>query len=147
MATREEIYAVLVPVHGDTLLLPNATVAEVLSADGLDAIGSGPRVGTRDWNGKRLRVVSFEILNGGAAPPDSNRARIVVLHPLAGAPTDSACGILAQGYPHLFTLNRAALVKTPLRDSDISNIVFSRVRIANTEALIPNLEAIQEAAA
>ncbi len=146
MATREEIYAVLIPIQGDTLLLPNTTVAEVLSADGLEAIGSGSRVPTRDWNGKRLRVVSFEILNGGAAPTDSSRARIVVLHPLAGVPTDTACGILTQGYPHLLTLNRTALVKAPLRDTDTREIVLSRVKIANTEALIPNLQAIQEAA-
>jgi len=146
MATREELYAVLIPVHGDTLLLPNATVAEVLSADGLEPVGRGSRVGVRDWNGKRLRVVSFEILNGGEGPADSGRARIVVLHPLAGAPTDSACGILTQGYPHLLTLNRVALVKAPLRDSDAPGVVLARVRIANTEALIPNLEAIQQAA-
>lgn len=146
MAVREELYAVLIAIHGDTLLLPNATVAEVLSADGLEPLGSGPRVGVRDWNGRRLRVVSFEILNGGRAPPEYSRARIIVLHPLDGVPSDNACGILAQGYPHLLTLNRTALVKAPLRGSDAAGIVLSRVKIANTEALIPNLEAIQAAA-
>ncbi len=146
MATREEIYAVLIAIHGDTLLLPNTSVAEVVSADGLQALGGGPCVGTRDWNGKRLNVVSFEILNGAAPPPETSRTRIVVLQPLDGKPSDNACGVLAQGYPHLLTLNRTALVKAPLRDSDSIGIVLSRVKIANTEALIPNLDAIQEAA-
>jgi len=51
--------------------------------------------------------------------------------------------VLSQGYPHLVTLNRAALESVPLLESDREDLVLSRVRIASQQALIPDLDTIE----
>ena len=55
----DELYAVLMSVHDDTLLLPNAAVAEVLARDALQASDGGPEwlAGHCDWNSRRVPVV------------------------------------------------------------------------------------------
>lgn len=139
MSVRDEIYAVLIAIEGDTLLLPNAAVNEVLPVATLEGVADGAWLGRRTWNNRVLQVLSFEALNNGRVPVGNRRARNVVLHS-AGA---ASYALLAQGYPHLVTLNRSALIPIPLRGTDRPQAVLSRVRIANTEALIPNLEALE----
>lgn len=145
MTTREQIYAVLMTIHEDTLLLPNATVAEVLARDALQADAAGPEwlLGYCDWNNRRVPVVRFEQLNRGSAPTDPRRERLVVLNSLGRHLPSGHLAILTQGYPHLVTLNRAAVRTMQLRDTDRDDLVLSRVRIANQEALIPDLEQIE----
>lgn len=139
MSVRDEIYAVLIALDGDTLLLPNAVVSEVLPAATLDGAADGAGLGRRTWNNRVLQVLSFEALNNRTAPSESRRARSVVFHSTGTV----SYALLAQGYPHLVTLNRSALTPMPLRDTDRPEAVLARVRIANTEALIPNLETLE----
>jgi chemosensory pili system protein ChpC len=147
MAGREEIYAVLVALTSDTLLVPNAAVAEVVSAETLEppAAGLPPWfAGHLNYNNRRLAVVRFEVLNGAPAGEDARRTRLAVLHPVTTALRTGQYAIVCQGYPHLVTLNRAALRKEELVSSDNAEVVFTRVSIANTNALIPNLEKVEQ---
>ncbi len=141
----DELYAVLMSVHDDTVLLPNAAVAEVLARDALQAATDGPAwlAGYCDWNGRRVPVVRFEVLNGGARGADPRRERIVVLRSLGLHVPGGHIALVALGYPHLVTLNRAAMRPTPLDSADLDELVLSRVRIASQVALIPDLEAIE----
>lgn len=143
---REQIYAVLMALDGDTLLLPNAAVAEVVSRDTLQAPEANSPAwlaGYCDWNNRRVPVVSFEGLNGATPTGDSRRARIVVLNSFGTFLPSGLLAVLTQGYPHLVTLNRAAVKGLPLRSTDRSDLVLSRVRIASQEAAIPDLAAIE----
>jgi chemosensory pili system protein ChpC len=147
MAVREELYAVLVSLASDTLLLPNAAVAEVVSPESMD----GPPGGAPAWfagrvtyNNRQLAVVRFEVLNGGGPGEDSRRTRLAVLQPVTGALRSGQYAIVCQGYPHLVTLNRTALRKEDLQSTDSEDFVLTRVSIANTNALIPNLEKIEQ---
>jgi chemosensory pili system protein ChpC len=147
MAGRDEVYAVLVSLVADTLLLPNASVAEVVSADGLEDPPDGAPAwlaGRVTYNNRRLLVARFELLNGGSGGEDSRRTRIAVLQPVTTALRTGQYGIVCQGYPHLVTLNRAAMRKESLQPTDKDELVFTRVSIANTNALIPNLERIEQ---
>src|SRR5688572_30238940 len=111
---REELYAVLVSLASDTLLLPNAAVAEVISADRIDPApaGSPPWLaGRATYNNRQLSVVRFELLNGATPAEDTKRTRLAVIQPLTGALRTGQYAIVCQGYPHLVTLNRTALRK------------------------------------
>jgi chemosensory pili system protein ChpC len=146
-AGREELYAVLVSLSSDTLLLPNAAVAEVVSPDGMDEPPAGAPAwfaGHVTYNNRRLAVVRFEVLNGGGSGEDSRRTRLAVLQPVTSALRSGQYAIVCQGYPHLVTLNRTALRKEDLQSTDSEDYVFTRVSIANTNALIPNLEKIEQ---
>lgn len=146
MAGREELYAVLVSLAGDTLLLPNAAVIEVVAADRLAPAGAGAPpwlVGHVAYNNRPMAVVQFETLNGAVRPERTRRTRLAVLHAITEQVRGGQYAIVCQGYPHLVTLNRTALRREPLVSTDQEELVLSRVAIANTSALIPNLEAIE----
>ena len=142
----EQLYCVLLSLRDDTLVLPNALIAEALAQDALRPVEEGSRwlAGHLSWANQRLPVVNFEVLNGGLAAPLSRRSRLVVLHALGERPEDRPFALLCQGYPHLVTLSRVALAPLPLRESDRPEYVLARVRIGNSEALIPDLDRIAE---
>jgi chemosensory pili system protein ChpC len=144
---REDLYAVLVSLAADTLLLPNAAVAEVISAERLDPPppGSPPWLAGRvTYNNRPLAVVRFEVMNGSGTIGDSRRTRLAVMQPITGALRTGQYAVVCQGYPHLVTLNRTALRKEALVSTDNDELVLTRVSIANTSALIPNLEKIEQ---
>ena len=144
---REELYAVLISLVADTLLLPNAAVAEVVSADRIDPPPPGAPpwlAGSVSYNNRHLPVLRFEVLNGSGATGDSRRTRLAILHPVSDALRTGHYAIVCQGYPHLVTLNRTALRKEALVSTDDEGLVLTRVSIANTSALIPNLEKLEQ---
>jgi chemosensory pili system protein ChpC len=141
----DELYAVLMAVHDDTLLLPNSAVAEVLARDALRPAGGGPDwlAGFCDWNSRRVPAIRFEMLNGGARGGDPRRERIVVLHSLGRAIPGGCIALVALGYPHLVTLNRAAMHPMALDATDREALVLARARIASQVVLIPDFEAVE----
>ncbi len=141
----DQIYAVLMPLDGDTLLLPNAAVIEVISRDTVRPVDDAPAwfLGNYESNGRRVPVISFEVLNGGSLPEVARRSRVVLLHSVGQHLEAHAIGVLTQGYPHLVTLNRNAITPAPLRENDRADLALSRVRIASQEAVIPDLETIE----
>jgi chemosensory pili system protein ChpC len=140
----QQLYAVLVALQADTLLLPNLAVAEVAAPEGLRPLAGAPPwfAGLLSWQGRELPIARFELLNNGAAEPPSRRTRVAVINCVSTRLSAGRYGILAEGYPHLVTLNRAALRPAERRPQD-SELVLSRVRVASQEALIPNLEWIE----
>lgn len=143
---REELYAVLISLSGDTLLLPNAAVAEVLGGDRVERAGAEAPpwlAGRLSYNGRSIPVVRFETLNGGRSAEDTRRTRLAVIQALGGGVASGQYAIVCQGHPHLVTLNRAALRSTPPVATDRAEMVLARVSVANTHAVIPNLEAIE----
>ena len=145
MAAREELYAVMIALDGDTLLLPNAAVAEVVAADSMIRQEEGPEwlLGFYNWNARRVPAISLEALNGGRKPTHSRRERLIIVNSLGTKLAGGVVAFLAQSYPHLITLNRAAIRSLPLNSSDRPELVLTRVKIANSEALIPDFETIE----
>ncbi|MFA5940238.1 MAG: chemotaxis protein CheW [Sinimarinibacterium sp.] len=143
--SRDQIYAVLMALHDDTMLLPNAAVAEVLPRDAVRKGVAGPPwlLGHCEWNNRRVPVIRFELLNGGKAEGDPRRERVVVLNSVGRHLPAGNLAIMTLGYPHLVTLNRAALHPVELDAVDRADLVLSRVRIASQVALIPDLVTVE----
>ncbi len=141
----EQLHAVLVALEGDTLLLPNSAVLEVVSREAIEPIPSAPPwlLGQVAWSGLPVPVIRLEGLNGEDAVTDGRRARIVVLQSLGQRWPMARFAVLAQGYPHLVTLNRAAMAPMKLRDTDRPDLVLARVRIASQETWVPDLETVE----
>lgn len=145
MKAREEIHAVLLALAGDTLLLPNAAVAEVLSLERLRS-GKDARhwlAGTLPYQDRLLRVIRFDVLNGGVASGDTRRTRVAILHGISGRLPGGQYALICQGHPNLVTLNRDALRPEPRHTGDREDLILARVKIANTSAAIPNLEQVE----
>lgn len=142
MSDLKQLYCALVTVAGDTLLLPNSVVTEAVGQSALSPHEGEPRwfAGKLEWNRKTLNAVHFEVLNGASPMPLSRRARLVVVQVPDATGIEIPLAVVAQGYPHLITLTREAVISLPLRPGDDPALVLARVRVGNSEALIPDLD-------
>lgn len=141
-----ELYAVLITLDGDHLLLPNAAVAEVLGQEQLDPAAEGAPAwlaGHVMVGGRRVPAIRFEALNHPAPRSSSGRGRLILVNLIEGRLASGQLALLAQSYPQLLQLNPAALTDLPLRAEDRSDLVAARVRLASTEAIIPDLPGLE----
>lgn len=141
----DQLHAVLLVLDGETLLLPNSAVAEVASRERVQPAENAPAwlAGHLDWNNRRVPVLRFEQLSGLTPGEPTRRERVVVIHSVGVHVQNGLFALVTQGYPHLITLNRAALQAAPLRETDRRDLVLARVRIASQEALVPDFTAIE----
>lgn len=140
----QTLYAVMIAIDGDTLLLPNSAVAEVVPRESAIAHRDGLNgwLGDIQWNGRSVPLVQLETLMGRTLRSTGRRARIVILHGVAAGDGGRHLAVVAQGYPHLVTLNSAALTAEPLREDDDDRWVLGRCRVASQLTMIPDLAAV-----
>jgi chemosensory pili system protein ChpC len=140
-----QLYCVLVPLEGDTLLVPNALVAETTGTEALTVIGdgSGWPAGEVEWNRQVIPAVRFAAASGVGALQLARRTRLVVLHALTGV-SSQPIALVADGHPHLVTLGPEAVQAAPLLPGDAPGLVLARVSIGSNQAFIPDLEGLQQ---
>lgn len=148
MATEaiEQVNGQLVPLDSDGMLVPNAAVQDVVALDQLQVRVSPPSwlLGTINWRGNDIPVISVEGLLGSEVPARMRRNRVVIMSGFGRHLPPGLFGVISQGHSHLMTLNRVALHAAPLESTDPEEFVISRVRIANARAFIPDLDAIEQ---
>ncbi|MFT3793015.1 MAG: chemotaxis protein CheW [Rudaea sp.] len=140
-----EIHAVLIPVSGTRLLLPNATVAEIAQLADVEKIDGAPSwlLGRLPWREHMIPLVSFARMTGVNALDETRQARVIVLKTLDdrdGVMTH--IGLLAQGLPRLTTITSDLLVRT----DDGSRLLpgtTAHVLVRSDQAIIPDLHWIE----
>jgi len=144
-AEADELYSLLVPLVGDRLIVPRACVAEVVRySKPQQEAGSHPwMLGTINWNGRELPVVSFEGALGKEVPESSGRTRIVVFVASTGSLKTGYFGALTQGFPQLVRVNRDVLKLDSTDGWPDSAPVLCRVKMINEFPLIPDLEKLE----
>lgn len=140
-----EIRGVMIPVSGGRLLLPNATVAEVISYTIPEKVDNAPPwlLGRLPWRGWRLPLVSFSMLSGLAETENVANAKVAVLKGLAGNAKLPFVALLAQGFPRLTTVTPEALISTGTEEA-LANGVRAHVLVRTDHAVVPDLQAIEE---
>jgi chemosensory pili system protein ChpC len=139
-----EIRCVLVPVGDLRLLLPNATVAEVITFTTPEPVPGAPEwlVGRIAWRGWRVPLVSFTKLAGAQEGDAELSVRVAVLKALGNNPDLPFVAVLTQGFPRLTTLNAELIIPThdgkPLPPG-----VKAQVLVRDDVAMIPDLEGIE----
>jgi chemosensory pili system protein ChpC len=139
-----EIRCVLVPVGNLRLLLPNATVAEVITLVTPEPVPGAPEwlVGRIAWRGWRVPLVSFTKLAGAQEGDAELSVRVAVLKALGGNAELPFVAVLTQGFPRLTTLNSELIIPThdgkPLPPG-----VKAQVLVRDDVAVIPDLEGIE----
>ena len=144
-AEAEELYSLLVLLSGDRLIVPRACVAEVIryTEPSHDAGTHDWMLGTVDWNGRQLPVVSFEGALGKDMPARTGRTRIVVFVASTGQLKTGFFGILTQGFPQLVRVNRDVLKLEATDGWPEYSPVLCRVKMINEFPLIPDLEKLE----
>jgi len=143
--TAEELYSLLVPLTDDRLIVPRACVAEVVRYT-KPAQQPGHHkwmLGTINWSGRELPVVSFEGALGKDAPAPTGRTRIVVFYSSTGALKSGHFGILTQGFPQLVRVNREVLKLDATDGWPEDAPVLCRVKMINEYPLVPHLEKLE----
>jgi chemosensory pili system protein ChpC len=136
-----EIRCVLVPVGNLRLLLPNATIAEVVTQSRPEPVDNAPEwlLGRITWRGWRVPLVSFTKLAGTEEGDAELSVRVAVLKALGGNPALPFIAVLTQGFPRLTTLNAELII--PTHDgSALPPGVRAHVLVRDDVAMIPDLE-------
>lgn len=138
-----DIRGVLIAVARARLLLPNATIAEVLSFAPPSPVEGAPEwlLGRIRWRGWELPLISFSRMADIAPEAGGLGSKVVVLKALGGDPKAPYFAILTQGFPRLVTVSTDRLLHEP--DDQLPRGVHARVWLNEDEAFIPDLEAIQ----
>jgi chemosensory pili system protein ChpC len=139
-----EIRGVMIPVTGGRVLLPNATIAEVISFTIPEKLDNAPDwlLGRLPWRGWRLPLFSFSILSGIAATESVGNAKVAVLKALGGNPKLPFVALLAQGFPRLTTILPDLLISAGGEDGQAPG-VRAHVLVRNDHAVIPDLNLIE----
>ena len=144
---QKELYSLLIPLRNERLLVPRMCVAEVIAfADSERERGEESPdwyLGTIDWNGRRLPVVSFDV-----GPPDErkskrSRTRIVVFHAITDALKGGFYGVLTQGFPQLVRVNPDVLGLETEQPLPEGQPMLCRARMIHEYPLIPDVEELE----
>jgi len=139
-----EIRGVMVPVTDGRLLLPNATVAEVISYTKPEPVSGAPTwlLGRLAWRGWRLPLFSFPMLIGQLEDESRTNARVAVLKALGGNAGMPFIALLAQGFPRLTTITQELLIPTS-DEHQFATGVRAEVLVRDDRATIPDLDVIE----
>ena len=141
----EELYSLLIPLAEDRLIVPRACVAEVVrfTAPEQEAGAHAWMMGSVNWNGRPLPVVSYEGALGKDVPVTTGRTRIVVFYANTGQLKTGHFGILTQGFPQLVRVNEDVLQIHTTEGWPNDAPVLCRVKMINEFPLIPDLEKLE----
>ena len=139
------IRGVLIQVAEARLLLPNATIAEVLSYAAPEPLENVPdwllgRIRRRGW---QLPLLSFSRFSGIAEEQGGMGSKVIVLKALGGNSRQPYFAMLTQGFPRLVTVAESTLAT--LEDAgELPAGVLARVRLNENEAMVPDLAALEQ---
>ncbi|RYZ72066.1 MAG: chemotaxis protein CheW [Lysobacteraceae bacterium] len=143
-SSNDEIRGVLVQSGEDRLLLPNATVAEVLARVPVEAIADAPGwlPGQIRWHGWEVPLVSFAELSGQQKEEVVASSKIVVLKALGGSEAMPYFALLTQSFPRLISVPRDGLL-ADATEEELPPGVQMRVLLGDEAALLPDLARIE----
>lgn len=147
MSAHQDIRGVLIRAGNTQLLLPNATISEVLSYSPPEAVANAPdwMLGRLRWRGWRLPLVAFPVLSKQGEERAGLASKVVVLKTLGGDARLPFFALLTEGFPRLVTISEANLLDESDGDGDaLPFAVRARVRLNDDVALIPDIDVIEQ---
>jgi len=147
VSAHHEIRGVLIRAGATQLLLPNATISEVLSYSPPEAVANAPEwlLGRLRWRGWRLPLVAFPVLSGQGDERADLASKVVVLKTLGGDARLPFFALLTEGFPRLVTISEENLLDESDGDDDaLPFAVRARVRLNDDVALIPDIDLIEQ---
>lgn len=139
-----DIRGVLVHVAGARLLLPNASIAEVLSYSDPEPVPGSPDwlLGRIRWRGWPVPLVAAARMAGARIDVVTLGTKVLVLKALGGDPRLPYFAILSNGFPRLVTVSREAMRAESVGVA-LPQLVLARVALNDDVAMVPDLEGMQ----
>ncbi len=141
-----ELYALLVPLADERLLVPRACVAEVAALPALQPMPGAPAwyLGIMAWNGRSIPVVSFEGACGQPLPGGGGRSRVVIFSCLGRKLPVGYFGVVTQGFPQLLRISPNVITADETRVFGERSPVLCQVKMVNELPLVPDLERLED---
>lgn len=138
--SESEIRSVVIPLTGMEILVPNATVAEVVNYAEPEEIPDTPAwmLGMFLWRGWQVPLISFAALIESMQEESTKNARICVTKSLINNTRMPYFAVLAQSFPRLTTVTPTDMVEVATQTNPIA--VAGRVVMAEREIVVPDLE-------
>ncbi len=139
-----ELRGVLLPLRGAQLLLPNASISEIVGYQEPSPIAGAPDwlLGLHDWHQQKVPLISFETLLEKGEPQAGHSARVAVCKTLGGNPERPFIGILLSSMPQLVRVSEESIA--PLANTEeLGSAVLRQVVINNQAAWIPDMNALE----
>lgn len=139
-----DIRGVLISVNQGKLLLPNASVAEVITFSDPEPVPNAPdwMLGQIRWRGWRLPLLSFSRFAGWSDEEGQVGAKVVVLKALGGNAKLPYFAMISQGFPRLVTVANSALAELhSIKDLPIG--IHSMVTLNGDPAAVPDLVSLE----
>lgn len=139
-----EIRGVMLPVTGGRVLVPNTTMAEVISFAHPTSVAGAPPwlLGRLGWRGWGLPVLAFSSLAGVAGKESTENARVAILKALSGNARLPYFGVLTQGFPRLTLVSEDMLVLDE-NAAELPMGVREQVLVHEEPAWIPDLATVE----
>lgn len=143
----QDIRAVLIQTETSRLLLPNATISEVLSYAEPEPVANAPvwLLGRIRWRGWRLPLLAFAQLTGQGVEQRSLGSKVVVLKSLGGEASLPFFALLTKGFPRLVSVSRDALLADGTGEVEPVQGVRAYVQLNDETVAIPDIDGIEQA--
>ena len=143
----QDIRAVLIQTETSRLLLPNATISEVLSYAEPEPVADAPDwlLGRIRWRGWRLPLLAFAQLSGQGVEQRGLGSKVVVLKSLGGEASLPFFALLTKGFPRLVSVSRDALADAGEAEAEAVQGVRAYVRLNDEVVAIPDIDGIERA--
>lgn len=146
---RTDIRGVLVPISETRLLLPNAVIAEVITFVSPDPVATKAPwlLGTVNWRNYRLPLVSIATFAGFTGRESLLNVKIAILKGLSGQAKVPFLAVLAQGFPRLTVIGPETVQVDTVAEKRQGIAMSVRLTADESDAHIPDLDAIESAIA
>lgn len=140
----DTIHCLLLPLHVDIALLPNAAVAEVIPYSEPVAVDDAPEwlLGYLNWRERRVPLVMFEKASDGEAGRIHKGCRIAVLNTLNGSSELPYIAIVMQGLPSL-QIVRPNTIQYADRPTTQRQSIKAYVNLNGVAAILPDIDELE----
>jgi len=145
---KELIKCVILTLHKENVIVPNALVAEIISVKEIENTDTGPAwfLGDMKWRGEDVPLLSFEASRGEKISKVNLNTQAVVLYAV-GASGDTRenpyLGLVMSGVPHVSHFNRNQ-IRTDVDELEAEPhpMVAQKVRINGASVSILDVDAM-----
>jgi chemosensory pili system protein ChpC len=140
----EKIKCIILKINDDELLMPNASVAEIVAIKNIINVANKPgwMLGYLDWRGHSVPLISFEAMGGVRMPSlATGNVKAAVLFSIGKNSSIPYMSILTQDTPKVMNVKADDLVANK---EDVSHpAIEERVMMADCNYSIINLEKLE----
>ena len=140
----EVVHSLLLPLNKEIMLLPNASVAEVVAYSEPEALNDAPEwlLGIMSWRERRIPLISFESISDGEAGTVHEHCRIAVLNTLNGNADVPYIAIIMQGLPSLQVVRPSSIQFTD-KPTTPRQSIKAYVNLNGVAAIIPDIDDLE----